>query len=51
MTTFTTAQAIFQVFQEMYDYKTEIRTDRDTESGDIITCSSHDCETEQDMEL
>ena len=51
MTTFTKAQSVFQMLQEMYDYKMEISTDWDTESGDIITCSSDDSESEQDMEL
>jgi len=39
------------MLQEMYDYKMEIGTVRDTESGDIITCSSDDSESQQDMEL
>jgi hypothetical protein len=45
VTTLTTAQSVFKVLLEMYDYKTDISTDWDTESGDIITCSSHDCES------
>jgi hypothetical protein len=49
--TSTTAQAAFKVLQEMYNYKTEIGTGWDTESEDIITYSSHDCEPEQDMEF
>jgi len=51
MTTFTKAQSIFQVLQEMCDYKMEISIVRDTESGDITTCNSDDSETEQDTEL
>lgn len=51
ITTFTKAQSVFQMLQEMYDYKMEIGTVRDTESGDIITCSSDDSESQQDMEL
>jgi len=40
-----------QKLQEMYDYKMETSTGRDTESGDTITCTSDDSESQQDMEL
>ena len=49
--TFTKAQSVFQMLQEMYDYKMEISTVWDTEPRDINTCSSDNSEYEQGMEL